>query len=392
MRPSRGTVSCMAKRGFGSVYQQKKRQPDKTYVTLPTWWIKYSKDGQVFRESSGSYDRREAENLLKKRLGDVVTGRFAGLKPERVKFAELAELVLEDYRENNRATTPDVERRLNLHLLPEFADIRAADFGTRHRNVYVAKRKTEGAENSSINRELAIVKRAFRLAAQQDPPLVNRLPRIAMLAENNVRKGFLEHDRYVALRNELPSHLQALFVVGFHTGARIGELVKLRWNQTEFSAKQIILNPGETKNDEGRTLPIYGEMLEWLRIKKETRDIDFPKCQFVFSSAGERITNWRDDWDAACVRAGVPGLLFHDLRRTAVRNMVRAGIPERVAMQISGHKTRSIFDRYNITSERDLRDAAAKMERHFASLGILSGIPEDSEENRKCKKRGNLLQ
>jgi integrase len=364
------------KRGFGSVYQQRKRGPDGTLVVLPTWWIKYSKNGAPVRESSESYDRRDAERLLKKRLGEVVTGKFVGLKPERVKFSELAERVLEDYRDNDRATLKDVECRLKLHLLPEFGEIRAAEFGTSDLKRYIAKRKRAEATNATINRELAIVKRAFRLAAAADPPLVNRVPRITMLEENNVRKGFLEDGVYVALRNELPEYLSAIFVVGFHTGARVGELESLQWSQVELNAKRIILRPGETKNRDGRTLPIYGEMLECLRMAKEVRDAKFPECPYVFHASGERLANWRHEWEDACKRAGVPGLLFHDLRRTAVRNMVRAGIPEKVAMQISGHKTRSIFDRYNIVNERDLTDAAAKMDRHLASLGILSGIPE----------------
>jgi integrase len=134
-------------------------------------------------------------------------------------------------------------------------------------------------------------------------------------------------------------------------------------------------------------------MLEWLRMAKEIRDTRFSTCQYVFHQDGERLSNWRDDWDAACTRAGVTGLLFHDLRRTAVRNMVRAGIPEKVAMQISGHKTRSIFDRYNIVNERDLADAAAKMERHLGSLGILSGIPAQKEaEKSRDAKPPTLLQ
>jgi integrase len=371
------------KRGFGSVYHQKRRGLDGNMVSLPTWWIKYSKGGQIFRESSGSYDRREAEKLLKKRLGEVVTGRFGGLKPERIKFVELANEVIEDYRENERATIADVERRLRLHLLPELGEIRAADFGTRDLKCYITKRRKDGAENATINRELAIVKRAFRLAATSDPPLVNRIPRISLLEENNVRKGFLEHEAYIALRNELPDHLKAIFVIGFHTGARVGELEDLVWPRVELYARRIVLQPGETKNREGRALPIYGEMLEWLRMAKVIRDAHFPSCPYVFSRNGERLANWRDDWDAACERAGVAGVLFHDLRRTAVRNMVRAGIPEKVAMQISGHKTRSIFDRYNIVNERDLSDAAAKMDRHLSGLGILSGILAAKEEEKR---------
>ncbi len=119
-----------------------------------------------------------------------------------------------------------------------------------------------------------------------------------------------------------------------------------------------------------------------------------------------RIVSWRGSgisvvktaWNKARERAQVPGLLVHDLRRTAVRNMIRAGIPEKQAMRISGHKSRSIFDRYNITDERDIQIAGQKLARHLEEKGkVVTGIvttrsPSDSEpeDNQQCFQELNL--
>ncbi len=314
------------------------------------WWIKYYRNGKAFRESSKSANISEAKRLLRKREGEIAAGEFLGPKTERVSFEELAGDFLNEYQINNRKSFIWVKRRIDLHLTPFFAGLRAVNITTDRIRAYVTKRREEGASNGSINRELAALKRMFNLASEMTPPKIGRVPYIPMLKESNVRKGFFEHNEYLALRRELPEYLKPVLAFGYFTGAREGEILRLKWGQVDLEARTIHLEPGSTKNDQARTIPLNSELLEALKTQKSTRDLRFPDCQYVFYRKGKRIGNFQRAWKSACKRAGVTG---------------RLGVPERVAMAISGHKTRSVFDRYNIVAERDLHEAARRLEDHL---------------------------
>ena len=345
----------------------KKRRPKSgsVYLRGNVYWIKFYRQGKPFRESSQSDIYEEAERLLKRRQGEVATGKFLGLGPERIRMSELFADVLEDYRLQRRASTEDVEDRIRVHLNPAFGERRAADLYTQDLKRYISSRREAQAADATINRELAIIRRAFTLAAASDPPKVNRMIKIPRLPEDNVRCGFLEHDQYITLRNELPPHARLLLVIGYHTGIRSGELRRIRWSQVDLVAGEIRLAGPQTKNRRPRTVPIYGEMREWLLMTKEERDQRWPTCEWVFARKGKQVGDFRKVWEPASARAGVPGLLFHDLRRSAVRNMERAGIPRKVAMEISGHRTESVYRRYDIVSRRDLMAAAQKLELYL---------------------------
>jgi integrase len=360
----------MKRLSFGTIYQRGS-----------VWWLKYHSNGTVIRESARSPDRAEALRLLKKRQGDIVSGKFGGLGPERVKMSQLFDDLLEEHKRQERKSYPQTESRVRLHLKPAFGDIRAADLGSQRIHTYIARRRESKAANATINRELESLKRALVLGSRCDPPKVVRLTHVPMLAENNTRTGFLDDGGYLRLRNELPEYLRPLFVVAYHVGSRLGELRGLQWQQVDLAVKQIRLESGTTKNGRGRTLPIYGEMNGWLSMQKTITTAKFPKCLYVFQHEGKPIGEFRKTWASACKRAGVPGLLFHDLRRSAIRNMRLAGIAENVAMQISGHLTRSVFERYNIVSSRDLDEAATLMEKRLTkSLGTILGTIGTSED------------
>ncbi|PKN35609.1 MAG: site-specific integrase [Deltaproteobacteria bacterium HGW-Deltaproteobacteria-19] len=238
--------------------------------------------------------------------------------------------------------------------------MRVVDVDTSRIRGYIDKRLTERMANASVNRELAALKRAFNLAIQCTPPKIAQVPFILMLKENNVRKGFIEHEDYLALLAALPDYLKPVLTFAYFTGWRREEVIGLKWSHVNLKDGIVRLEPGETKNGEGRTLYMESDLLAMMKFVYRNRRMD---CFHVFHRRGMPIGDFRKVWATACGKIGRPGLLFHDLRRSGVRNMIRAGIPERVAMTISGHKTRSVFDRYNIVSQEDLKEAARKRQQ-----------------------------
>ncbi len=173
---------------------------------------------------------------------------------------------------------------------------------------------------------------------------------------------------------ELPEHLGPVLTYAYYTGCRKGEILALRWDQVDLVERTVRLNPGETKNDEGRIIPMTDELYETLAVCRQRRDELYPDSPWVFSRAGERIKDFYGAWREACKRAGLwdeeagrSVRLLHDARRTGARNLVRAGVPEVVVMAIGGWKTRAMFDRYNIVDERDIKDAGRKLSEYVAN-------------------------
>ena len=358
---------------------RRKRGDGSVFLRGRIWWVKYPVNGAPVSESSGSEKEADARKLLKQRLGEVVTGRFYGPEADRVTVRDLAEDYLNDYRINSKKTLDKAGRMITRQddegneidspLMAFFGNSKAHTVGTDAVKKYIAQRLETGAANATINRELAALKRMFNLGIQAEK--IHRKPYIPMLEEDNVRTGFFEHGDFIAFRAALPDYLQSVVTFAYYTGWRRGEILNLTWAQVDLTNRTVRLNPGETKNKKGRVIVLEGELLETIRVQWEKRKVvTLPEqsptllCPYVFHQNGRRIIDPRKAWAKACEATGLGNKLLHDFRRTAVRDMVRAGVPEKVAMSISGHKTRSVFDRYDIVDEEDLRQAAIRHAEH----------------------------
>lgn len=325
------------------------------------YWIAYYHRGREHRESSESENENKAGKLLKQRLGEMTRGNLIGPSEEKLTFDELTSMLVTDYEINGKRSIESV--RLSIKHLREFFGLdRAIDITPDRVSAYVRERQREDAANGSINRELAALKRAFTLATRAGK--MNSAPYIPLLVENNSRRGFLDHLGFLALREGLPKHLKDPVSFLYLSGWRVSEMRTLEWREVDLAGRELRLRPEVSKNKDGRVLPLRGELLQIIERAKEVRR---PDCLFVFHDAGEPIGDFRKAWKTACTKAKLTGIIVHDLRRTAVRNMVRAGVPERVAMELSGHKTRRIFDRYNIVSNEDLSAATERLQEHLAN-------------------------
>ena len=364
-------------RGSGSIYQN----------GSSVWWVKFYVRGLARRESSHSIDRKVAEKLLKRRLAEVETKTY--IARTNVKVDELIADLFAEYRQQGRKSIKTAEWRWKKHLEPFFRKLPADDLNTDLAQRYCAKREEEKASGASINRELAILKRAFHLAMKRTPPKVRSCPVIPMYRESAPRTGFLEDAQYTPLAMECSKvglWLRALLTTAYTFAFRKGELLSLHVKQIDLANGTIRLEAGTTKNGDGRVIVMTREVATLLTacvLGKQPDDFVFTRPDKKRKNGtlvkGKPVKGFRKIWDAVCARAGVPGLLFHDLRRSGVRNLRRLGVQESVAMRISGHKTRSVFERYNIVDGADLADAASRLDtkQNAAAVELSKGVGHD---------------
>jgi integrase len=335
--------------GTGRVYQRGN-----------VWWIQYRHRGKRIRESVGT-NYKQAKETLEKRVGSIATNTFVGPLLERIRVEELWEPFRDDLERRGKALDHP-KRRWTNHLEKFFRGRRVVGVGTDCLNQYVNERKAEGAANATINREMALLRSMFRLGYFSDPPKLARLPKFPHQDEtDNVRLGFVEpaqYDKLASAASEL--WLRAILEV-YHTyGWRKREVIGMRVRHADFVGNVLRLDVGTTKNRDGREVSMTASVRALLIECAQDKEPD----EFLFTRQdGKRVKDFRHAWRNLCAQAGVSGTLVHDMRRTAARNLRRAGVSEGVIMKIGGWKTAAMFRRYNIVSQTDIHEGLQKLEK-----------------------------
>ena len=356
------------------------------YKRGKVYWIKYYHNGKPYYESSKSRAWADAANLLKLREGDAASGKPAGVRFDKVMFEDLVECIIADYAKN------DQKRPRVAHLNNFFKNMRVIDISTTKLNAFIALRQEQGAANATINQDLKALRRMFNLGAKEKPAKVNPLqtPSIELLPEDNIKEGYFEDDEYYALLAHLPEHLRGFVQFAYWTGWRVNQIRQLTWKMVNVKEGCIVVPGRIRKGRKGKTRPqtvYFNEPIkEIIERQRSERNLG---CPYVFHRHGVQIEDFRFAWNRACRAAKLgygyrmstryvgkwsgkfkEGPTIHDFRRTAARNLVqRAGVPEIIAMQITGHKTRSVFERYNIVTPKALKDAAQRQAEVLTGRG-----------------------
>lgn len=332
------------------------------------YWISYvDARGKRVRESTKTTDRDQAQRILDDKRGRIARGEVLLPRADRVTYEEARADLVAYYETHGTRDLAEAGFRLT-HLDGFFAGWRLAGIGQAEVTAYAKARRDAGAAAGTVNRELATLSKMLRLAYEHGK--LQRVPVVKKLREADPRAGFVTREQFATVSRHLPEELRTAALVAFTFGWRKQEVLGLQLRHLDLAAGTLRLDPGKTKNREGRVVHLTPELRGALSAqvarvraleKTSGRIVPWLFPHLEAPLAGERIVDPRKAWADACKKAGLPGILFHDLRRSAVRNMEQAGVPRSVAMKISGHRTEAVYRRYAIVSDADLAAAARKL-------------------------------
>jgi integrase len=372
--------------------EKRRRGQGRTFQRGDKWWISYyapdSETGHSveYRESAGDTEK-EANKLLTQRLREVAAHKlglrmFQGPRQERVMVEELLKDLETDYQMRGRNSLPQLKSHLK-HVRDYFGLDRALAVTTDRITQYIVARQRDKAAPATINREVEALQSGFSLAAKANPPKLAFLPHFPSLPEQNARQGFFERGEFNAVMEKLEDQDVRDFCEWFYfTGMRPKEIKSLTWADFSRDTCTIKLQGKDAKTGNPRSIAMEGPLRRIIERRIQARRLD---CPFIFHRKGARMGEFRKTWKTACKEAGLTGKLVYDFRRTAVRNMTKAGVPRNIAMKISGHRTEAVFERYNIGTDEDIREAIVKTAAYVESLPAQTNVVPFNAEAKAAK-------
>lgn len=340
--------------------------------TSTVYAIAYYVGKKEKRESAKTTSWKDANDLLNKRLTEVASGQLTA-DASRTTVAQLLDLVIDDYRKQGRGdkAVKDQERHKAALCAYFGADAKASTLNSakiaKFQSDSLSSKNKRGRKfaPATINRQLACLRRGFVLGRKYG--LVTMLPAFENLEENNARKGFLEREQFDGLLKQMPEHYKPLMEIAYITGWRIhSELLTRKWLHAKLTEDGWLrLDPGEAKNGEGREFAMTAWLLDALKRQRAyVRSIEKKKGRVIpwmfILPHGVPVQSFRKTWKKA-IKAAKISNIPHDFRRTAVRNLIQAGVDKFTAMQMVGHKTDNVFKRYAIIDAAMARRGAAKL-------------------------------
>lgn len=364
-------------RGDGFVYKRGSR-----------WWVGHSVNGALHREACGPEvtTKREARAYLAKLHGEVNKGTYLAPAQRDVRVDDVLDDLVVYLTNKGAASVGKTVSHLQA-VRAALGGVRVVNLDTASIERYQRARLDAGKAPATVNRECEALRQALRRAAQVTPPKIARAPHVPLLTVRNARQGFLARADFEALLGALRSAEPSVadFIEwAWWTAMRPGEIRQLTWAMLDRETWTLNLAPAADKTRTGRVLAVTGPLRAIIDRRIGQRRLD---CPLIFhrtskGKSGQPVRDFRLTWRSALKSAGLaPGLLPYDLRRSALRNMVRGGTDYTVAMKISGHRTRATFDRYNITSAEDVRAALDRTAAYVATLPTSRNVSrhEDSQ-------------
>jgi len=265
--------------------------------------------------------------------------------------ADLLAALVQEYQLQGRKSTPETVYRIRV-ILRHLGDKAVSAITPSLLRQYAKARIAEGRSGATVNREFAALRRAMNLAYQDGT--LERVPKFPVMRETGIRQGTYTREEFERIVGKLAPHLKAVAWFGYLTGRRRGELLQIRWEDVNLEEGFITIRANTTKTGQPDRLPVTEELMAVIQAMPRSGE-------WLFMYRGQRLKHFQKGWRRATRQAGLPGKLFHDLRRTVATDLINAGVSQKTAMAITGHKTTAVFLRYQIVRQDEVKSALDKL-------------------------------